>query len=83
MRLAMLQFETKLQKCISIGIAIFQIFIGEVYCRIYGRKSCFTKTKFLTVYPTIYLHKYGYMYSLIMFASSEGSGETALMPRLV
>ena len=43
-----------------MGITIFKIFIGEVYRRIYVRKSRFTaplarrcKTKFPTVYPTI------------------------------
>ena len=44
MRLATLQFETKLQKCIKMGIAIYSKFsFGEVhvYRRIYGRKSRF------------------------------------------
>ena len=64
MRLAMVQFETKLQKCIRMGITIFNFAFGEVYRRIYIRKSHFTaplarrrKTKFPTVYPKIYLPK--------------------------
>ena len=51
MRLATLQVEAKLQKCNQFG---------EVYRRIYVRKSRFTatrrrKTKFPTVYPTVNL----------------------------
>ena len=42
MRLATLQFELKLQKCIRMGITIFKISFGEVYRRIYVRKSRFT-----------------------------------------
>ena len=49
---------------IRMGITIFKISFGEVYRRIYVRKSRFTapltrrrKTKFPTVYPTIYLPK--------------------------
>ena len=46
--------------------------IQNVYLRIYSRKSRFTapfnrhgKTKFLTVYPTIYLPNFEYSYHLI------------------
>ena len=43
MRLATLQFETKLQKCIRMGITlIFKISFGEVYRRIYVWKSRLT-----------------------------------------
>ena len=42
MRLATLQFERKLQKCIRMGINIFKISFGEVYRRIYIPKSSFT-----------------------------------------
>ena len=65
MRLATLQFETKLQKCIRMGITVFKLSFGAVYRRIYVRKSRFTaplarrrKTaKFPTVCLTIYLPK--------------------------
>ena len=57
---ATLQFETKLQKCIRMGITMFKFSFGEVYRRINIRKSPFTaplarcrETKFPTVYPTI------------------------------
>ena len=30
MRVARLQFETRLQKCIRMGITIFKIFVGEL-----------------------------------------------------
>ena len=60
----MLRFETKLQKCIRMGIAIFKIFIwGGIESDIRSEIT-FTaplarrrKTKFPTVYPTIYLPK--------------------------
>ena len=39
MQLVMLQFRMRLQKCIRMGITIFKISFGEVYCRIYVRKS--------------------------------------------
>ena len=52
------------KKYIKMGMKIFKFFIRVVYHRIYGWKSCFTapltsvlrqrKTKFPTVYPTIY-----------------------------
>ena len=57
MRLAKLQFEMKLQKCIRMGITIVKILFGEVYRRIYVQKSHFKaplarhgKTKLPTVY---------------------------------
>ena len=37
MRLAMLQFETRLQKYIRMGITIFKISFEEVYRRIYSQ----------------------------------------------
>ena len=47
--------------CIRMGITIFKMFIWELYCQIHGRKAHFTvpltglrKTKFPTVYGTIY-----------------------------
>ena len=55
MRLVMLQFEKKLQKCIRMGISIFKFSFGAVYHPIYIRKSHFSplarhrKTKFPTV----------------------------------
>ena len=71
MQLAMLQFERKLQKCIRMGITIFIITFREVYRRIYGRKSrftaplvCHSKTKFPTVYQTIYLPKWKFWIQL-------------------
>ena len=71
MRLATLQFERKIQKCIRMGITIFKISFREVYRRIYVRKSRFTaplarrrKTKFPTVYPTIYLPKWKFWIQL-------------------
>ena len=66
MRLAAIQLETKLQKCIRIGITIFKIFIwGGIssYIRLeitfYGYTRVSPKTKFLTVYPTENF-EYGY-----------------------
>ena len=47
------QFDTKLQKCIRMGITIFQNFIGEVYHQIYGKKSYTTFTNFSTKYHLI------------------------------
>ena len=41
-RLAMIQFETKLKKCIRMGITIFNILIQGVYCRIHIRKSFYS-----------------------------------------
>ena len=56
--------ERKLQKCIIVGMTIFKVSFGEVYRRIYGPKWLFTgslasrrKTKFPTLYPTIYVPK--------------------------
>ena len=53
------------QKCIRKGINMFKYSFGEVYCRIYGWKSRWMaplmhrrKTKFPTLYPTIYLPKW-------------------------
>ena len=53
-----------------MGITIFKISFEEVYRLIYGRKSHFTaplarrrKTKFPTVYPTIYLPKWYFEHS--------------------
>ena len=65
MRLATLYFELKLLKCIRMGITIFNNFIlGGISSDICVRKSRFTaplarrrKTKFPTLYPTIYLPK--------------------------
>ena len=55
LQLATLPFETILQECIRMGITIFKILFGEIYCQIYSRKSCFTapltrsgKTEFQT-----------------------------------
>ena len=55
----------KCYKCIRMGIIKFKISFWEVYCWIYVRKSRFMasltrrrKTKFPTVYPTIYLPKW-------------------------
>ena len=69
MWLATLQFETRLQKCIRMGITIFKISFGELYRLLYGRKSCFAaslarrrKTKFRTVYLMIYLRKQKFLY---------------------
>ena len=42
MRQATLQFEAKLQMHFRMGITILNILFGEVYRRIYGRKSRFT-----------------------------------------
>ena len=78
MRLALLQFETKLQKYIRMGITIFKFSFGEVNRRIYVWKSGFTsplarhrKTKFLTVYPSITrytspIENFDYSYPLIL-----------------
>ena len=69
--LAMLQFVTKLQKCIRMGITIFKIFILggissdiwlEITFYVSARASrsllvCRCTTKFPTVYQTIYLPK--------------------------
>ena len=74
MRIATLQFEKHLQKCIRIGITIFKIFIWGGISSVYGRKSRFTatheprcKTKFPTIYLTIYLpiENFEYSYPLI------------------
>ena len=61
MRLATLQFETKLWKCIRMGITIFKIFIWGGILSDIRSETGFTaplarrrKTKFLTVYPTIH-----------------------------
>ena len=61
MRLPKFQFETKLQKCIRMGKAIYKIFIlGSILSDIrseitfYGSAGASRKTKFPTVYPTIY-----------------------------
>ena len=40
-RLATPQFQTKPQNCIRMGISIFKFSFGEVYRRIYVRKSLF------------------------------------------
>ena len=71
MRLAMFQFETKLQKCIRMGITIYKIFIwGGISSDIHSEIT-FTasltqrrKTKFPTVYPTIYLPKWKFWIQL-------------------
>ena len=42
MQLAMLQFETKLQKCIRMGITIFKNFISAGISLDIVYKSCFT-----------------------------------------
>ena len=64
MQLATLQIETKLQKCFRVGITIFKIFIwGGISLDIrseitfYGSTALMNKTKFPTVYLTIYLPK--------------------------
>ena len=45
---AALQFESKLQTCIRMGITIFKIFIwGGISSDIYGRKFRFTATRFI------------------------------------
>ena len=62
--LGMLKFETKLQKCIRRGIIIFKIVIwggksSHIRCAeitFFKRLRC-CKTKFSTVYLTIYLPK--------------------------
>ena len=71
MRLPTLQFVTKLQKYIRMGITIFKFPFVEVYRRIYVRKSRFTaplarrsKTKFPTVYPATYLPKWKFLIQL-------------------
>ena len=71
MRLATLQFETKLPRCIRMGITIFKFSFREVYCLIYVRKPLFTapfdrqcKTKFPIVYPMIYLSKWKFWIQL-------------------
>ena len=58
---AMLQFETKLQNCIRMGKTMFKIFIwggisSDIRSEItfYGALARRRKTKFPTVYPTIY-----------------------------
>ena len=58
-RLATLQFETKLQKCIRMGITIFIIFIwGGISSDIWSEiTEIGSETKFPTIYPTIYLPK--------------------------
>ena len=54
MRLAPLQFELKLQKCIRMGITIFKIFIWGGISSDIRWKSRFIRT----VYPMIYLPKW-------------------------
>ena len=61
-RLARLQFETKLQKCIRMRITIFKIYIwGGILSVLKSHFTapllCCRNTKFPTVYPTIYLPK--------------------------
>ena len=63
--------------CIRMGITVFKMFIGEVYRRIYVRKSRFTapltrrrKTKFPTVYPTIYLPKCKFLIQLSPYSNA-------------
>ena len=58
MQLATLQFETRLQKCIRMGITIFKIFVcGGILLDIRSEITFFGsalrgKTKFPTIYPT-------------------------------
>ena len=61
MRLAILQFETKLQKSIRMGIAIFKIFI-------WGGTSSDIRSEitFPIVYPTINLRNENFEYSYIL-----------------
>ena len=66
MRLAMLQFERQLLMCMRKGITIFKILLCEV-----GWKSRFTaplmrrrKTKFSTIYPSLYLPKWKFWIQL-------------------
>ena len=61
MRLATLQFEMGLHKCIRMGITIFKIFVfGGILLDIRSEITFYgsalrCKTIFLTVYPTINL----------------------------
>ena len=64
MRLAKLQFETRLQMCIRMGITILKIFIlGGISSDIRSKITFLAplesrrKTKFWTLYPSIYLPK--------------------------
>ena len=67
MQLGMLQFERKLQKCIRMGIALFKIYVGEVYHWIYVRKSRFEYS-----YPLILLSpiRFDYMFWVLKMVSS-------------
>ena len=64
MPLVMLEFATKLQKCIRKGITIFKLFIWRGISSDIRLEIMFTaplarrrETKLSTVYPTIYLPK--------------------------
>ena len=67
---AMLLFETKLQKCIRMGITIFKNFIwggisSDIQLEITfdGSLASQRKTKVPTVYPAIYLPKLTFVIS--------------------
>ena len=63
MQLATLKNELKLRKCIRMGITVFKIYIwGGISSDICSGITFYGlarrhKTKFLVVYPTIYLPK--------------------------
>ena len=69
--LAMLQFETGLQKGIRMGITLYKIFIwGGISSDIHSEIKVYSsaqahghKIKFSTVYPTIYLPKRKFEFS--------------------
>ena len=68
MRLAVLQFATKLQKCIRMGITIFKIFIwGGISSDICSE---------ITFYGSIWAspnENFEYSYTLILFITYEAS----------
>ena len=77
MRLATLQFEVKLQKCITMWITIFNIFIREgILSDIHSEISFLAppmrlrKTQFPTVYPTTLSPNENFEYNYLLFIST-------------